>query len=397
MSLEQSDYQKHLVLFVDDEEKTRKYFKRLFGDTFNILLASDGVEALSVLQENLDEIGLIVTDQRMPNETGVAFLEKAVKLKPSVVRILSTAFADIDAAIDSVNKGGVYRYITKPWDVADLELTLRRAMEFYNLHIERDELLRQKVGGVENMVIADRVVSLAALAVTREHKLRHLNSALVAALQIHGAAATKVTKGSARRPMPESWKDFYQQSHAHLSRAIESLPTDLTSGTSLSSEMNVPAAAVISALASSVAGLQVDAATDSHLLPGPADAVQAVLHRLISSAVGAAGLGEKCTLKETSSGIECMLPAAAMFHALEPLFGNGAETMSPPSLQFLGGLIAFCHSGGTVNVLAQADGDQVKVRLGFQASRINAPAVDNIEALTSDLIGNELFWSRANA
>jgi two-component system probable response regulator PhcQ len=119
MSLEQSDYQKHLVLFVDDEEKTRKYFKRLFGDTFNILLASDGVEALSMLQENLDEIGLIVTHQRMPNETGVTFLEKAIKLTPSVVRILSTAFADIDAAIDSVNKGSVYRYITKPRDVAD--------------------------------------------------------------------------------------------------------------------------------------------------------------------------------------------------------------------------------------------------------------------------------------
>ena len=397
MSLEQSDYQKHLVLFVDDEEKTRKYFKRLFGDTFNILLASDGVEALSMLQENLDEIGLIVTDQRMPNETGVAFLEKAVKLKPSVVRILSTAFADIDAAIDSVNKGSVYRYITKPWDVADLELTLRRAMEFYNLHIERDELLRQKVGGVENMIIADRVISLAALAVNREHQLRHLNAALVSALKIHGAAATKVSKGGARRPMAESWKDFYRQSHAHLSRAMESLPADLTSGAALGAEMNVSAVGIISALASSVAGLQVDAATESYLLPGPAEAVQAVLLRLISSAVGAAGVGEKCALKETALGIECLLPAAAMFHALEPLFGNGTETMSPPSLQFLGGLIAFYHSGGTVDVMALADGDQVKVRLGFQASRINAPAGDSIEALTSDLIGNELFWSRANA
>jgi hypothetical protein len=86
-----------------------------------------------------------------------------------------------------------------------------------------------------------------------------------------------------------------------------------------------------------------------------------------------------------------------MFHALELLFGSGAETMSPPSLQFLGGLIAFRHSGGTVDVVAQADGDQVKVRLGFQASRINAPAGDNIEALTSDLIGNEHFWSPAKA
>jgi hypothetical protein len=165
----------------------------------------------------------------------------------------------------------------------------------------------------------------------------------------------------------------------------------------MGAEMNVSAGGIISALASSVAGLQVDASTESYLLRGPAEADQALLLRLISSAVGAAGVGEKCTLKETALGIECLHTAAAMFHALEPLFGSGAETMSPPSLQFLGGLIAFRHSGGTVDVVAQADGDQVKVRLGFQASRINAPAGDNIEALTSDLIGNEHFWSPAKA
>jgi hypothetical protein len=84
-------------------------------------------------------------------------------------------------------------------------------MEFYNLHIERNELLHQKVGGVENRVIADRVISLAALAVNREHQLLNLNAALVYALKIHGAAATKISKGSARRPIADSWKRFFRQ------------------------------------------------------------------------------------------------------------------------------------------------------------------------------------------
>ena len=71
-SNETYDYQRYAILFVDDEEKTRKYFRRLFGESFRILEASDGVEALEVFRKHADEIGVIVTDQRMPNETGVA-------------------------------------------------------------------------------------------------------------------------------------------------------------------------------------------------------------------------------------------------------------------------------------------------------------------------------------
>ena len=69
------DYRQHLVLFVDDEQKTRKYFAKLFGKTFRIVLAEDGVAGLERFREYQDEIGVVVTDQRMPNETGSEFLE----------------------------------------------------------------------------------------------------------------------------------------------------------------------------------------------------------------------------------------------------------------------------------------------------------------------------------
>ena len=87
---------KYYVLFVDDEEKTRKAFSRLFGNEFKILLAADGAEGFEVFQERGDEIGVIITDQKMPRETGVQFLAKVSAIHDDVVRILSTAYADLE-------------------------------------------------------------------------------------------------------------------------------------------------------------------------------------------------------------------------------------------------------------------------------------------------------------
>jgi len=159
------DYKRFAILFVDDEDKARKYFQRLFGGTFRILEASDGNEAYDVFQQNAGEIGLIVTDQRMPNETGTGFLARLGEDAGNVVKILSTAYADLEAAIDSVNRGGIYRYITKPWDIPELEVTLKRAMEFFIVKHERDGLMRAKVQALSNMLFASRLASFALVPV----------------------------------------------------------------------------------------------------------------------------------------------------------------------------------------------------------------------------------------
>jgi len=159
------DYKRFAVLFVDDEEKARKYFRRLFGETFRILEASDGNEAYEVFRSHSKEIGVIVTDQRMPNETGSAFLARLGENADNVVKILSTAYADLDAAIDSVNRGGIYRYMTKPWDIPELELTLKRAMEFFIVKHERDALMRAKVRALSDMLFASRLASFALVPV----------------------------------------------------------------------------------------------------------------------------------------------------------------------------------------------------------------------------------------
>ena len=210
MSQPTLDYRQHLVLFVDDEQKTRKYFAKLFGKTFRIVLAEDGLEGLERFREYQDEIGVVVTDQRMPKETGSDFLEKVALLKPGVVRILSTAYADIDAAVSSVNKGGIYRYVTKPWEVPELEVTLKRAMELYIVRLEREELVRQKMMSVDILAASDRIMSLAALAVFRDSGIRHVGEAL--------RAVVRLAEGPRERQMSEaigheglSWRELYRR------------------------------------------------------------------------------------------------------------------------------------------------------------------------------------------
>ncbi len=178
------DYQRHAILFVDDEANSRKYFKRLFGSKFRILEAEDGVQALQVFRENAKDIGIIVTDQRMPNDTGVGFLSKIAADYPDVIKILSTAYADIDAAIGSVNQGGIFKYITKPWDIPELEITLRRAMEFYIIKRERDALLGAKMLAVGNVLLANRLAAFAFVPVCCSIPSAHASEAIASFIRL---------------------------------------------------------------------------------------------------------------------------------------------------------------------------------------------------------------------
>ncbi|MDI6729148.1 MAG: response regulator [Thermodesulfovibrionales bacterium] len=128
------------VLFVDDEENVLRSMKRLFMDvdSINILTAPSGKEGLGMLKNN--EVAVIVSDQKMPEMSGAEFLEKARRMQPESVRIVLTGYADINAAMDAVNKGGASKYITKPWNDNDLMLTVLNSVETYNLKKENKRL-----------------------------------------------------------------------------------------------------------------------------------------------------------------------------------------------------------------------------------------------------------------
>src|SRR5262245_38462621 len=131
------DYKRFAILYVDDEEKSLKSFSRAFGDTYRILTAPTAKEGCSLLEAHKNEIGILMTDQRMPGEKGVWLLERARQIQPHIVRILATAYSDLESAIAAVNTGSVYKFITKPWDPALLDQTLRRGLEFFIVQRER--------------------------------------------------------------------------------------------------------------------------------------------------------------------------------------------------------------------------------------------------------------------
>ena len=133
-----NDYQKCAILYVDDEEQSLKYFSRAFGDKFKILSAANASEGYRLLEQHRDEIALLITDQRMPGEKGVAFLQRASQLHPKAIRILTTAYSDVDVAIEAVNSAAIYKYVTKPWDIPELETILKQACEFFTVQRERD-------------------------------------------------------------------------------------------------------------------------------------------------------------------------------------------------------------------------------------------------------------------
>ncbi|MBK9177404.1 MAG: response regulator [Flavobacteriales bacterium] len=127
------------VLFVDDEEHNLKAFKASFRREMDVLLASSGHDALEILEKQ--EVHVIVSDQRMPGMTGSEFLSIARERHPRAMRMLLTGYADLEAVVEAVNKGGIYAYATKPWDENDLRLRIQQAFEIQQLRGEKDRLL----------------------------------------------------------------------------------------------------------------------------------------------------------------------------------------------------------------------------------------------------------------
>ncbi|VTP96291.1 response regulator [Sphingobacterium daejeonense] len=117
------------VLYLDDEENNLFSFKATFRIKYNVFIASKGAEALDIIRDN--EIHVIITDQRMPEMTGVEFLEEVIKIKPEPIRILLTGYTDMAAVVDAINKGKIFHYLNKPWKEEEISETVSRAFEIY--------------------------------------------------------------------------------------------------------------------------------------------------------------------------------------------------------------------------------------------------------------------------
>jgi signal transduction histidine kinase len=132
---------KHCLLVVDDEPDLVHSVQDLLRFDYRVLGATRAAEGLKLMEQEL--VHIVMSDQRMPEMTGVEFLKRLRERYPDTVRLLFTAYADIKAVIDAINQGNVYRYITKPWEPQELQAVLRQAVEHYDLLAERKRLLAE--------------------------------------------------------------------------------------------------------------------------------------------------------------------------------------------------------------------------------------------------------------
>lgn len=161
---------KHTILCVDDEQHNLDALRRTLRKEYIILTALSGQEGLDLLKDNT--VSLIISDQRMPNMSGVEFLEKSIAMYPDVVRIILTGFTDVEDLIGAINTGQVYRYITKPWDPNDLKVTVKRALESLELTVENKRLF-------EDVVRLEKMATVGQVASGIAHEVRNQLSALM--------------------------------------------------------------------------------------------------------------------------------------------------------------------------------------------------------------------------
>jgi CheY-like chemotaxis protein len=169
-----SEPQRDRILIVDDEEAILETMQFTFEDDYDVLTSPDAEAALRMLDTS-GGVSVVMSDQRMPNMTGVEFLSKVFEAHPETVRIILTGFADMDAIIQAINDGHVYAYITKPWEPDDLKQVVRRAVDHHRLTVENQRLL---VGLERNKVLLEAVMDRldqAALALDADGVVQAAN------------------------------------------------------------------------------------------------------------------------------------------------------------------------------------------------------------------------------
>ncbi len=162
----------HTVLFVDDEVNILKAFQRLFrNEPWKVLTASRAREALELLSNQPTQV--VVTDQRMPEMSGVDLLSAVRERHPDVVRMMLTGYTEINVAVDAINRGAIYRLITKPWNDEELKATIRQAIEQWELKREIQRL--NQITREQNFKLQDMNRTLEAKVRERTRQLDDKN------------------------------------------------------------------------------------------------------------------------------------------------------------------------------------------------------------------------------
>ena len=129
---------KDKILYIDDEKENLDSFQLAFWTKYDLLLAENTKEAENLLNEN--QVKLVITDQKMADETGLQFIDRVKHLHPDILFIVLTAYPELDIVLDAINTG-VYQFIQKPWEQKEMHQVITNAIDKYNLKKQNKELL----------------------------------------------------------------------------------------------------------------------------------------------------------------------------------------------------------------------------------------------------------------
>jgi len=173
------------ILYVDDDTSNLVVLQATCAREFDVITAESGSEALEILKER--EVAVLLVDQRMPGMTGVEVFEATQNQFPHTVRILITAYSDLNDAIEAINRGQIRRYLRKPWEPAELKAVLREAIESYRTRKRIEELERR-------MLETERTYALGVVAAGIAHELRNPLAAMVMGLDLAQLRLQKVAR-----------------------------------------------------------------------------------------------------------------------------------------------------------------------------------------------------------
>lgn len=388
------------ILIVDDEPQAVKYFKKAFGTKYDVLTATSADEAEALVLSGNHNIGLVITDQRMPGRSGVSLLNRIRNERPDIIRMLTTAYADLDSAIDAVNKGEILRYISKPWDLRVLEAEIDQAITFYLLKNEYDMLLRDKLSALHRTLLRDRMNGLAVMAGT----LPYNNAPLTMYNYLKDALAEPVWRPFVQK----QWSQLRVQDHWRIpvdetQRAIN-LTEDLMDR-ALFANNDAGAIADIVAIANACADsineehgerhVRVLSDEDSIVVPTSPFAIQSIMQRLMEpvSRWAAPGSTLQVNVTRNSEG-EAVIhletrncePGKALQDSV--LFTPAMQATPKSASDFLKATLAIGHLGGRVASPPMENGyKQIHVNLPMRPVQGSQPAVfptEWIEELSGD-------------
>jgi PAS domain S-box-containing protein len=195
------------ILIVDDEEAILETMAFTFEDDYDVLTAPSAPAALDVLDRS-GPVAAVITDQRMPEMTGVEFLARVYERHPNTTRIILTGYADGDAMVRAINEGHVYAYVTKPWEPDDLKQLVHRAVELHRLRMQNERLLEDVQQANRFLAAAIDEIPVGALVVDAAGVVRASNRAAREYLGLrtdpHGHALAEVLGSDALREIRDT-------------------------------------------------------------------------------------------------------------------------------------------------------------------------------------------------